>query len=29
VFMRCSYYLQSLVQIRGVNREIGSWILGS
>jgi hypothetical protein len=24
--MRCSYYPQSLVQIRGANREIRSWI---
>jgi hypothetical protein len=27
--MRCSYYPQSLVRIRGANREIGSWIWGS
>jgi hypothetical protein len=27
--MRCSYYPQSLVQIRGAIREIGSWIWGS
>jgi hypothetical protein len=27
--MRCSYYLQSLVQIRGAIREIGVWIWGS
>jgi hypothetical protein len=27
--MRCSYYGQSLVRIRGANREIGSWIWGS
>jgi hypothetical protein len=26
--MRCSYYPQSLVQIRGVIREIGNWIWG-
>jgi hypothetical protein len=26
--MRCSYYPQSLVQIRGAIREIGSWIWG-
>jgi hypothetical protein len=26
--MRCSYYPRSLVQIRGANREIGSWICG-
>jgi hypothetical protein len=26
--MRCSYYPQSLVQIRGANLEIGSWIRG-
>jgi hypothetical protein len=24
--MRCSYYPQSLVWIRGANQEIGSWI---
>jgi hypothetical protein len=24
--MRCSYYSQSLAQIRGAIREIGSWI---
>jgi hypothetical protein len=24
--MRCSYYPQSLAQIRGMIREIGSWI---
>jgi hypothetical protein len=29
VSMRCSYYSQSLTQIRGVIREIGSWIWGS
>jgi hypothetical protein len=29
VLMRCSYYPRSLVQIRGVIREIGSWIWGS
>jgi hypothetical protein len=28
VSMRCSYYLQCLVQIHGVNREIESWIHG-
>ena len=27
--MRCSYYPQSLVRIRGANQEIGSWIWGS
>jgi hypothetical protein len=27
--MRCSYYPQSLAQIRGAIREIGSWIWGS
>jgi hypothetical protein len=27
--MRCSHYPQSLVQIRGVIRKIGSWIWGS
>jgi hypothetical protein len=27
--MRCSYYPQSLAQIRGVIREIRSWIWGS
>jgi hypothetical protein len=27
--MRCSYYAQSLGQIRGAIREIGSWIWGS
>jgi hypothetical protein len=27
--MRCSYYFQSLAQIRGVIQEIGSWIWGS
>jgi hypothetical protein len=27
--MRCSNYLQSLAQIRGAIREIGSWIWGS
>jgi hypothetical protein len=27
--MRCSYYPQSLVRIRGAIREIGSWIWGS
>jgi hypothetical protein len=27
--MRCSYYPQSLVRIRGANREIRSWIWGS
>jgi hypothetical protein len=27
--MRCSYYPQSLAQIRGTIREIGSWIWGS
>jgi hypothetical protein len=27
--MRCSYYPQSLEQIRGAIREIGSWIWGS
>jgi hypothetical protein len=27
--MWCSYYPQSLAQIRGVIREIGSWIWGS
>jgi hypothetical protein len=27
--MRCSYYPQSLAQIRGVIREIGSWIWAS
>jgi hypothetical protein len=27
--MRCSYYLQSLVRIRGANREIKVWVLGS
>jgi hypothetical protein len=27
--MRCSYYPQNLVQISGVNREIGGWIWGS
>jgi hypothetical protein len=27
--MRCSYYPQSLLRIRGVNWEIGSWIWGS
>jgi hypothetical protein len=27
--MRCSYSPQSLAQIRGVIREIGSWIWGS
>jgi hypothetical protein len=26
--MRYSYYPQSLVRIRGANREIGSWIWG-
>jgi hypothetical protein len=26
--MRCSYYPQSLAQIRGAIREIGSWIWG-
>jgi hypothetical protein len=26
--MRCSYYPQSLVRIRGANRVIGSWIWG-
>jgi hypothetical protein len=26
--MRCSYYPQSLAQIRGAIREIGSWICG-
>jgi hypothetical protein len=26
--MRCSYYPQSLVQIRGAIRGIGSWIWG-
>jgi hypothetical protein len=26
--MRCSYYPQSLVKIRGAIREIGSWIWG-
>jgi hypothetical protein len=29
LLMRCSYYPQSLVQIRGAIREIGSWIWGS
>jgi hypothetical protein len=29
VYMRCSYYSQSLTQICGVIREIGSWIWGS
>jgi hypothetical protein len=29
LLMRCSYYSQSLVQIRGVIREIGSWFWGS
>jgi hypothetical protein len=29
VSMRCSYYPQSLAQIRGAIREIGSWIWGS
>jgi hypothetical protein len=28
VHMWCSYYPQSLVQIHGVIREIGSWIWG-
>jgi hypothetical protein len=27
--MKCSYYPQSLVQICGAIREIGSWIWGS
>jgi hypothetical protein len=27
--VRCSYYPQSLAQIRGAIREIGSWIWGS
>jgi hypothetical protein len=27
--MKCSHYPRSLVQIRGVIREIGSWIWGS
>jgi hypothetical protein len=27
--MRCSYYPQSLAQICGASREIGSWIWGS
>jgi hypothetical protein len=27
--MRCSYYPQSLAQIRGAIREIKSWIWGS
>jgi hypothetical protein len=27
--MRCSYYPQSLAQIRGAIREIRSWIWGS
>jgi hypothetical protein len=27
--MRCSYYPQSLAQIRGAILEIGSWIWGS
>jgi hypothetical protein len=27
--MRCSYYPQSLAQIRGVIREIRSWVWGS
>jgi hypothetical protein len=27
--MRCSYYPQSLAQIRGAIQEIGSWIWGS
>jgi hypothetical protein len=27
--MRCSYYPQSLAQIRGAIREIGSWFWGS
>jgi hypothetical protein len=27
--MRCSYYAQSLVQIRGGIREIRTWISGS
>jgi hypothetical protein len=26
--MRCSYYPQSLVQVRGAIREIGVWIWG-
>jgi hypothetical protein len=29
VTMRCSYYPQSLVRIRGANREVGSWIWSS
>jgi hypothetical protein len=29
VAMRCSYYPQSLAQIRGAIREIGRWIWGS
>jgi hypothetical protein len=28
LLMRCSYYSQSLAQIRGAIREIGSWIWG-
>jgi hypothetical protein len=27
--IRCSYYSQSLAQIRGAIQEIGSWIWGS
>jgi hypothetical protein len=29
LLMRCSYYPQSLVQVRGAIREIEVWILGS
>jgi hypothetical protein len=29
LLMRCSYYPQSLVQVRGVIREIEVWIWGS
>jgi hypothetical protein len=29
LLMRCSYYLQSLVQVCGVIREIEVWIWGS
>jgi hypothetical protein len=29
LFMRCSYYPQSLIQVRGAIREIEVWIWGS